>query len=190
MGMQRTEVSQNLISTFISSWRYLRMNVPFNCCGLFWYVSHRSHPRTGSVQTSPSSTPVVGRRGRQLPQLPPKGTLERSKCVVFSLMTLQNAHGGHVSYFWGRIKTLELLCTELGFDNTVFCIVFYYILIPTVLLTELDRQHCSSDQQYEPRWTISIPVPFELKGCFVIDFNRCRKWSFLCCLVIKLLFGS
>ncbi|XP_070077750.1 regulating synaptic membrane exocytosis protein 2 isoform X25 [Equus caballus] len=38
----------------------------------------RSHPRTGSVQTSPSSTPVAGRRGRQLPQLPPKGTLERS----------------------------------------------------------------------------------------------------------------
>uniref|UniRef100_A0A8B9VNW3 Regulating synaptic membrane exocytosis 2 n=1 Tax=Anas zonorhyncha TaxID=75864 RepID=A0A8B9VNW3_9AVES len=39
----------------------------------------RSHPRTGSVQTSPSSTPVVGRRGRQLPQLPPKGTLERTE---------------------------------------------------------------------------------------------------------------
>ncbi|XP_038600816.1 regulating synaptic membrane exocytosis protein 2 isoform X17 [Tachyglossus aculeatus] len=38
----------------------------------------RSHPRTGSVQTSPSSTPVAGRRGRQLPQLPPKGPLERS----------------------------------------------------------------------------------------------------------------
>nr|XP_036851563.1 regulating synaptic membrane exocytosis protein 2 isoform X11 [Manis javanica] len=37
----------------------------------------RSHPRTGSVQTSPSSTPVAGRRGRQLPQLPSKGTLER-----------------------------------------------------------------------------------------------------------------
>ncbi|XP_030104153.1 regulating synaptic membrane exocytosis protein 2 isoform X23 [Mus musculus] len=37
----------------------------------------RSHPRTGSVQTSPSSTPGTGRRGRQLPQLPPKGTLER-----------------------------------------------------------------------------------------------------------------
>ncbi|XP_064010177.1 regulating synaptic membrane exocytosis protein 2 isoform X39 [Pogoniulus pusillus] len=37
----------------------------------------RSHPRSGSVQTSPLSTPVVGRRGRQLPQLPPKGTLER-----------------------------------------------------------------------------------------------------------------
>ncbi|XP_063113831.1 regulating synaptic membrane exocytosis protein 2 isoform X49 [Cavia porcellus] len=37
----------------------------------------RSHPRTGSVQTSPSSTPAAGRRGRQLPQLPSKGTLER-----------------------------------------------------------------------------------------------------------------
>ncbi|XP_066480925.1 regulating synaptic membrane exocytosis protein 2 isoform X15 [Tiliqua scincoides] len=37
----------------------------------------RSHARAGSVQTSPSSTPVVGRRGRQLPQLPAKGTLER-----------------------------------------------------------------------------------------------------------------
>ncbi|XP_053415664.1 regulating synaptic membrane exocytosis protein 2 isoform X30 [Nycticebus coucang] len=39
----------------------------------------RSHPRTGSVQTSPSSTPVAGRRGRQLPQLPPKGTSERKE---------------------------------------------------------------------------------------------------------------
>ncbi|XP_060099354.1 regulating synaptic membrane exocytosis protein 2 isoform X17 [Heteronotia binoei] len=38
----------------------------------------RSHGRTGSVQTSPSGTPVAGRRGRQLPQLPPKGTLERN----------------------------------------------------------------------------------------------------------------
>ncbi|XP_050796494.1 regulating synaptic membrane exocytosis protein 2 isoform X21 [Gopherus flavomarginatus] len=40
--------------------------------------NYGSHPRTGSVQTSPSSTPVAGRRGRQLPQLPPKGTLERN----------------------------------------------------------------------------------------------------------------
>ncbi|XP_066434194.1 regulating synaptic membrane exocytosis protein 2 isoform X2 [Eleutherodactylus coqui] len=38
----------------------------------------RAHPRTGSVQTSPSSTPLAGRRGRQLPQLPPKGSLDRS----------------------------------------------------------------------------------------------------------------
>ncbi|XP_036904250.1 regulating synaptic membrane exocytosis protein 2 isoform X16 [Sturnira hondurensis] len=41
----------------------------------------RSHPRTGSVQTSPPSTPGAGRRGRQLPQLPPKGTLERNNGV-------------------------------------------------------------------------------------------------------------
>ncbi|XP_060631703.2 regulating synaptic membrane exocytosis protein 2 isoform X20 [Anolis sagrei] len=39
--------------------------------------NYGSHARMGSVQTSPSSTPVAGRRGRQLPQLPPKGTLER-----------------------------------------------------------------------------------------------------------------
>ncbi|XP_078253971.1 regulating synaptic membrane exocytosis protein 2 isoform X6 [Rhinoraja longicauda] len=38
----------------------------------------RSHPRSGSVQTSPTGTPMMGRKGRQLPQLPPKGTLERS----------------------------------------------------------------------------------------------------------------
>ncbi|XP_051879864.1 regulating synaptic membrane exocytosis protein 2 isoform X5 [Pristis pectinata] len=37
----------------------------------------RSHPRSGSVQTSPTGTPMIGRRGRQLPQLPPKGSLER-----------------------------------------------------------------------------------------------------------------
>ncbi|XP_054840382.1 regulating synaptic membrane exocytosis protein 2 isoform X7 [Eublepharis macularius] len=42
----------------------------------------RSHARTGSVQTSPSGTPVAGRRGRQLPQLPSKGTLERSAMDV------------------------------------------------------------------------------------------------------------
>ncbi|XP_053169365.1 regulating synaptic membrane exocytosis protein 2 isoform X45 [Hemicordylus capensis] len=39
----------------------------------------RSHARTGSVQTSPSGTPIAGRRGRQLPQLPAKGTLERKE---------------------------------------------------------------------------------------------------------------
>ncbi|XP_074539338.1 regulating synaptic membrane exocytosis protein 2 isoform X35 [Halichoeres trimaculatus] len=33
----------------------------------------RAHPRSGSVQTSPSSTPMSNRRGRQLPQLPPTG---------------------------------------------------------------------------------------------------------------------
>ncbi|XP_072266885.1 regulating synaptic membrane exocytosis protein 2 isoform X30 [Pyxicephalus adspersus] len=42
----------------------------------------RAHPRTGSVQTSPSGTPLAGRRGRQLPQLPPKGSLDRSSMDV------------------------------------------------------------------------------------------------------------
>uniref|UniRef100_A0A9J7YR19 Regulating synaptic membrane exocytosis protein 2-like n=1 Tax=Cyprinus carpio carpio TaxID=630221 RepID=A0A9J7YR19_CYPCA len=37
----------------------------------------RAHPHGGSVQTSPTGTPMNSRRGRQLPQLPPKGTLER-----------------------------------------------------------------------------------------------------------------
>nr|XP_015213549.1 PREDICTED: regulating synaptic membrane exocytosis protein 2 isoform X50 [Lepisosteus oculatus] len=42
----------------------------------------RAHPRSGSVQTSPTSTPMAGRRGRQLPQLPAKGSLERSAMDV------------------------------------------------------------------------------------------------------------
>ncbi|XP_061632501.1 regulating synaptic membrane exocytosis protein 2 isoform X19 [Phyllopteryx taeniolatus] len=33
----------------------------------------RAHPHSGSVQTSPSSTPVSNRRGRQLPQIPSSG---------------------------------------------------------------------------------------------------------------------
>nr|XP_029133100.1 regulating synaptic membrane exocytosis protein 2 isoform X8 [Labrus bergylta] len=41
------------------------------------YEYERAHPRSGSVQTSPSSTPMSNRRGRQLPQLPPTGK-ERS----------------------------------------------------------------------------------------------------------------
>uniref|UniRef100_A0A672Q379 Regulating synaptic membrane exocytosis 2 n=1 Tax=Sinocyclocheilus grahami TaxID=75366 RepID=A0A672Q379_SINGR len=39
--------------------------------------------RTGSVQTSPTSTPVSSRRGRQLPQVPPKGTVDRSELMQF-----------------------------------------------------------------------------------------------------------
>ncbi|XP_077070871.1 regulating synaptic membrane exocytosis protein 2 isoform X10 [Siphateles boraxobius] len=42
----------------------------------------RANPHGGSVQTSPTGTPVNSRRGRQLPQLPPKGTLERSAMDV------------------------------------------------------------------------------------------------------------
>ncbi|XP_035272422.1 regulating synaptic membrane exocytosis protein 2 isoform X15 [Anguilla anguilla] len=42
----------------------------------------RAHPRSGSVQTSPASSPLSIRRGRQLPQLPPKGTQDRSAMDV------------------------------------------------------------------------------------------------------------
>ncbi|KAA0702761.1 Regulating synaptic membrane exocytosis protein 2 [Triplophysa tibetana] len=42
----------------------------------------RAHPRGGSAHTSPTDTPVNSRRGRQLPQLPAKGTLERSALDV------------------------------------------------------------------------------------------------------------
>ncbi|XP_016316160.1 regulating synaptic membrane exocytosis protein 2-like isoform X2 [Sinocyclocheilus anshuiensis] len=38
----------------------------------------RANIRTGSVQTSPTSTPLSSRRGRQLPQVPPKGSVDRS----------------------------------------------------------------------------------------------------------------
>ncbi|XP_056110591.1 regulating synaptic membrane exocytosis protein 2 isoform X11 [Rhinichthys klamathensis goyatoka] len=41
------------------------------------YSPDRANPRTGSVQTSPTSTPVSSRRGRQLPQVPPKGSMDR-----------------------------------------------------------------------------------------------------------------
>ncbi|XP_078789938.1 regulating synaptic membrane exocytosis protein 2 isoform X41 [Oryzias latipes] len=37
----------------------------------------RAHPRSGSVQISPTGTPMSSRRGRQLPQLPPTG-MDRS----------------------------------------------------------------------------------------------------------------
>uniref|UniRef100_A0A8C1TEB2 Regulating synaptic membrane exocytosis 2 n=1 Tax=Cyprinus carpio TaxID=7962 RepID=A0A8C1TEB2_CYPCA len=39
----------------------------------------RANIRTGSVQTSPTSTPVSSRRGRQLPQVPPKGSMDKKE---------------------------------------------------------------------------------------------------------------
>uniref|UniRef100_A0A8C1IN01 Regulating synaptic membrane exocytosis 2 n=1 Tax=Cyprinus carpio TaxID=7962 RepID=A0A8C1IN01_CYPCA len=39
---------------------------------------YEANIRTGSVQTSPTSTPVSSRRGRQLPQVPPKGSMDKS----------------------------------------------------------------------------------------------------------------
>ncbi|KAM6968377.1 regulating synaptic membrane exocytosis protein 2 isoform 2-T2 [Aplochiton taeniatus] len=42
----------------------------------------RAHPNSGSVQTSPTSSPMSSRRGRQLPQLPPTGKSGRSAMDV------------------------------------------------------------------------------------------------------------
>ncbi|XP_062321108.1 regulating synaptic membrane exocytosis protein 2-like isoform X15 [Osmerus eperlanus] len=42
----------------------------------------RAHPQSGSAQTSPNSTPMSNRKGRQLPQLPPQGKLDRSAMEV------------------------------------------------------------------------------------------------------------
>ncbi|XP_026545799.1 regulating synaptic membrane exocytosis protein 2 isoform X20 [Notechis scutatus] len=66
----------------------------------------RSHAHSGSVQTSPSSTPVAGRRGRQLPQLPPKGTLERTFGVQ-SLDAFEEAGGK-------KLKSTVQRSTETG----------------------------------------------------------------------------
>ncbi|XP_066530137.1 regulating synaptic membrane exocytosis protein 2 isoform X4 [Hoplias malabaricus] len=38
----------------------------------------RANPLAGSLETSPTSTPASGRRGRQLPQVPPKGSMDRN----------------------------------------------------------------------------------------------------------------
>uniref|UniRef100_A0A8C1TG92 Regulating synaptic membrane exocytosis 2 n=1 Tax=Cyprinus carpio TaxID=7962 RepID=A0A8C1TG92_CYPCA len=48
------------------------------------HLSHRANIRTGSVQTSPTSTPVSSRRGRQLPQVPPKGSMDKSDQFVLN----------------------------------------------------------------------------------------------------------
>lgn len=65
----------------------------------------RAHPRGGSVQTSPTGTPVNSRRGRQLPQLPPKGTLERSTFVFLC------------SSFFSPCWLLLVFIWEVGLQN-------------------------------------------------------------------------
>lgn len=65
-----------------------------------YFLSCRAHPRSGSVQTSPTSTPMSGRRGRQLPQLPPTGK-DRSKFGCFWFC-------GSVKGFWGQLKASVL----------------------------------------------------------------------------------
>uniref|UniRef100_A0A4W6E5V8 Regulating synaptic membrane exocytosis 2 n=1 Tax=Lates calcarifer TaxID=8187 RepID=A0A4W6E5V8_LATCA len=50
-----------------------------------YFLSCRAHPRSGSVQTSPTSTPMSSRRGRQLPQLPPTGKDRTGKSLPYSV---------------------------------------------------------------------------------------------------------
>uniref|UniRef100_H3CS09 Regulating synaptic membrane exocytosis 2 n=1 Tax=Tetraodon nigroviridis TaxID=99883 RepID=H3CS09_TETNG len=52
-------------------------------------IKHQAHPRSGSVQTSPTSTPMSGRRGRQLPQLPPMGKDRKKKSLDMEERTRQ-----------------------------------------------------------------------------------------------------
>ncbi|XP_034524335.1 regulating synaptic membrane exocytosis protein 2 isoform X29 [Ailuropoda melanoleuca] len=78
----------------------------------------RSHPRTGSVQTSPSSTPVAGRRGRQLPQLPPKGTLERNNGVKeIEPYEEVNEETGHVEEQWGEKQGEEVKAGAMDIEE-------------------------------------------------------------------------
>uniref|UniRef100_A0AAY4C821 Regulating synaptic membrane exocytosis 2 n=1 Tax=Denticeps clupeoides TaxID=299321 RepID=A0AAY4C821_9TELE len=70
----QTEIRRLLSDTMLADGMGLVPGVHNHMC-----MSHRAHPHSGSVQTSPTNTPMSNRRGRQLPQLPAKGTLERSK---------------------------------------------------------------------------------------------------------------
>uniref|UniRef100_A0A8C4F3V3 Regulating synaptic membrane exocytosis 2 n=1 Tax=Dicentrarchus labrax TaxID=13489 RepID=A0A8C4F3V3_DICLA len=56
----------------------------------------RAHPRSGSVQTSPTSTPMSSRRGRQLPKLPPTGK-DRSKSLEVTWEDQQRGLNGSLS---------------------------------------------------------------------------------------------
>lgn len=78
-------------------------------------LSCRAHPRSGSVQTSPTSTPMSSRRGRQLPQLPPTGK-ERSKSPGCFLFALQ----GYCR--WKDVKTCVLVrqCVSVQYLIMIF----------------------------------------------------------------------
>lgn len=88
-----------------------------------YLLSCRAHPRSGSVQTSPTSTPMSSRRGRQLPQLPPTGK-ERSKSPGCFLFALQGyclwVDLKDMSIEWGHLYISAIVC---------FCSVSYNDII-------------------------------------------------------------
>lgn len=89
----------NFPFTFLTLWCGCDMAMPCihhpNLCltpTVHYLLSCRAHPRSGSVQTSPTSTPMSGRRGRQLPQLPPTGK-DRSKSTCFFFLPALQGYG-------------------------------------------------------------------------------------------------
>uniref|UniRef100_A0A671UIC5 Regulating synaptic membrane exocytosis 2 n=1 Tax=Sparus aurata TaxID=8175 RepID=A0A671UIC5_SPAAU len=62
----------------------------------------RTNARGGSTQTSPSGTPVCGRRGRQLPIIPPKGAVDRSESKVVRLPVQRSVETGLAVEFKSR----------------------------------------------------------------------------------------
>uniref|UniRef100_A0A8C2GSJ9 Regulating synaptic membrane exocytosis 2 n=1 Tax=Cyprinus carpio TaxID=7962 RepID=A0A8C2GSJ9_CYPCA len=72
---------------------------------------YEANIRTGSVQTSPTSTPVSSRRGRQLPQVPPKGSVDRSEFMQF-LFRRQ-----FVQHYFNVIISMFFFSSQRGTDS-------------------------------------------------------------------------
>uniref|UniRef100_A0A8C2B4V6 Regulating synaptic membrane exocytosis 2 n=1 Tax=Cyprinus carpio TaxID=7962 RepID=A0A8C2B4V6_CYPCA len=68
--------------------------------------------RTGSVQTSPTSTPVSSRRGRQLPQVPPKGSVDRIVRFMQFLFRRQ-----FVQHYFNVIISMFFFSSQRGTDS-------------------------------------------------------------------------
>lgn len=97
------------------------------------FLSHRAHPRSGSVQISPTGTPMSSRRGRQLPQLPPTG-MDRGKSAVVWIWSFVDPTFRNRVYrylFFRERKTCEavtfllssfsILFLEDGSEGTELC---------------------------------------------------------------------
>ncbi|XP_042070804.1 regulating synaptic membrane exocytosis protein 2 isoform X15 [Haplochromis burtoni] len=92
---------------------------------------HRANAGGGSTLTSPTGTPICGRRGRQLPAVPPKGALDRSVLKdpskmkdnlsfkssdsdVSDVSAMSNASDTQSVHKIGLIECLEGQSAELG----------------------------------------------------------------------------
>ncbi|CAI5661223.1 regulating synaptic membrane exocytosis protein 2 isoform X17 [Oreochromis niloticus] len=92
---------------------------------------HRANAGGGSTLTSPTGTPICGRRGRQLPAVPPKGALDRSVLKdpskmkdnlsfkssdsdVSDVSAISNASDTQSVHKIGLIECLEGRSAELG----------------------------------------------------------------------------